>query len=384
MKNTYLYRLCTVAVATCLMWGTASFAEKTAPKSSARFINIETPFRCAVNRLRDLDIATTLALKDDDFKLTFFDKMDNLPRYEVNGLSFTKQPIDEALQKLVDEADITVYTEDGFYPSMDAKDVYGELTDVVDELTKAGEVFYRYDAMKKELYLSRRGRFELQLPNSRTVMLALLDALRGAGITNVNPDWKNNTILMSLTASEKETVEDLIGYIEKDGYLLLADTQVYTVRPKGNANWQKVIRRFGAGRVYSANNGLSGKVLNIGNQIPQERMLAAIDTEFDIEPVSQGMAIVPNGWKMRFNVGQCSFRNDMASLSVLLNARILAPEKIETNIVLDSKQGEISSFNTVSAIDNELVIVGVPVPDSPADELMATLKLRLIRLVREK
>ena len=150
MKNTYLYRLCTVAVATCLMWGTASFAEKTAPKSSARFINIETPFRCAINRFQDLDIATTLALKDGDFKLTFFDKMDDLPRYEVNGLSFTKQPIDEALQKLVDEADITVYTEDGFYPSMDASDVYGELTDVIDELTKAGEVFYRYDAMKKE------------------------------------------------------------------------------------------------------------------------------------------------------------------------------------------------------------------------------------------
>ena len=189
---------------------------------------------------------------------------------------------------------------------------------------------------------------------------------------------------MSLTASEKETVEDLIGYIEKDGYLLLADTQIYSVYPKENANWQKVVRRFGAGRVYSANNGLNGKVLNIGNQIPQERMLAAIDTEFDVEPISQGVAIVPNGWKMRFNVGQCSFRDDMASLSVLLSARILTPEKIETNIVLDSKQGEISSFNTVSAIDNELVIVGVPVPGSSVDELMATLKLRLIRLVREK
>ena len=113
-------------------------------------------------------------------------------------------------------------------------------------------------------------------------------------------------------------------------------------------------------------------------------MLAAIDTEFYVDPISQGVAIVPNGWKMRFNVGQCSFRDDFASLSVLLNARVISPEKIETNIVLDSKQGEISSFNTVSAVDNELVIVGVPTPGSPTDELMATLKLRLIRLIRKK
>ena len=357
-----------------------------APKapSTARFINIETPFRCSVNRYDNLKVATTLPVKDTDFKLTFFDKMDDLPRYEVNGLSFKKKSIDEALQLLVDEAGITVYTEDGFYPTMDAEDVFGELSDVVNELTASGGIFYRYDAVRKELYLSRKARFELQLPDSRMVMLAMLDALRGAGIPDARPDWKNSTILITLTQDEKKTVEELLNYILEDGYLLLADTRVYTVRPKTPmVNWQKVVRRFGAGRVYSANNGLAGKILAIGNQIPEQQFMQTIGTEFSILPVSQGVAIVPNGWKMRFNVGQCSLGNKLHSLSILLNTQIRTPEKVETNITLDTKKGELSSFNTVSAIDNELMVVGVPTPGSQKEELLATFKLRLIRLVKE-
>ena len=216
-------------------------------------------------------------------------------------------------------------------------------------------------------------------------MLAMLDALRGAGIADVRPNWKESTILLTLTQAEKNTVEELIGYIEKDGYLLLADTQVFTARPRTSAaSWQKIVRRFGAGRIYSANNGLQGKILSIGNQIPTQRFLGIVGTEFMVTPVSQGVAIVPNGWKMRFNVGQCAVQDKLASLSVLLNARIHSPEKVETNVTLDTKQGELSAFNTVAAIDNELIVVGVPEPSIPRDELLVTLKLRLIRLVKDK
>ena len=372
-----------MALMMAVLAGGQSFAAPS-PKTTARFSNIETPFRCSTNRYDNLKIATTIPVTDKDFKLTFFDKMDDLPRYEVNGLTFKKKPIDEALQLLLDEADITVYTEDGFYPTMDAEDVFGELTDVVNELTESGEIFYRYDAVKKELYLSRKARFELQLPDNRTVMLAMLDALRGAGISDARPNWKNNTILTTLTAAEKKTVEELLSYILEDGHLLLADTRVYTARPKTPmVNWQKVIRRFGAGRVYTANNGLVGKILSIGNQIPEQQFMSTVGTEFAVLPVSQGVAIVPNGWKMRFNVGQCSLGDKLSTLSILVNAQIRTPEKVEANITLDSKKGELSSFNTVSAIDNELIVVGVPAPDSKGEELLATFKLRLIRLVKE-
>ena len=384
MKQKYFYSFIVGALMTCFCSTALATGNVVLPKSSARFINIETPFRCSVNKSEDLAITTTLPLKKDDFKLTFFDKMDDLPRYEVNGLSFTKKPIDEALQHLVDEAGITVYTEDGFYPSMDAEDIYGELTDVIDALSKSGEIFYRYDAKRKELYLSRKGRFELKLPDNRMVMLAVLDALRGAGITDLRPNWKENTILISLTQKEKETTEELLSFIKDDGYLLLADTQVFSVAPKSaDANWQQIVRRFGADRIYSANSGLSGKILTMGNQIPFQEFLKTAETEFDISPVSQGVAIVPNGWKMRFNIGQCAPNENLAHLSVLLNTRILTPERIETNVTLDSKQGEISSFNTVASADNELIMLGVPMINNPQEEFLTAIKLRLIRLVKD-
>ena len=354
-------------------------------RSASDFVNVETPFRCSVQKFGDLDVLTTVAVGPDDFGLTRFDPMDALPRYEVNGLSFRKQPIDEALQQLLEEADITVYSEDGFYPTMDADQVYGELTDVVNGLTEAGDIFYRYDARQKEMYLSRHERFELKLPDNRMVMLAMLDALRGANINNLQPDWKANTILMSLTRSEKETVEKLASFILQDGYLLLADTQVFTTKPNGkDAGWQTVANRFGTRRIYQANNGLHGQLLTIGNQIPRQKLLRTVGTDFELTPVTQGVAIVPNGWKMRFNVGQCAAKSPLASLSVLLNARVLSPEKVATKLILDSRSGEISSFDTVTAIDDELIVIGVPSPVEPSEDLLMTVKLRLIRLVKEK
>ena len=186
--------------------------------------------------------------------------------------------------------------------------------------------------------------------------------------------------------TEKQTVEELLGFIEQDGYLLLADTQVFTALPRSkNSSWQKVVRQFGASQTHAANNGLRGQILVIGNQIPQQQFMTRVSSDFFLTPVTQGVAIVPNGWKMRFNVGQCAVaRNQLASLSILLNARIQSPEKVETGVTIDSQQGEISTFNTVTAIDNELVVIGVPSPESPSDELLMTIKLRLIRLAKEK
>ena len=176
----------------------------------------------------------------------------------------------------------------------------------------------------------------------------------------------------------------LLKYILQDGYLLLADTQIYTVKPKTKGtNWQNIIRNYGSDKVVSANNGLLGKILTVGNQYNHEQFMKNVANAFTVSELSQGVAIVPNNWKMRFNVGQCSYNKEMASFSVLLSTYIKSPEHVETDVTFDSKIGEITSFNTVSAIDDELVILGIPVEQKNL-ELMATLKLRLIRLVKEK
>ncbi len=352
---------------------------------SAEFLNIETPFRCTVDELKDQKILTTIALTDQDFKLSYFDYSDTLPRYEVNGFSFRNLPVDEAFQQLLEEAKITVYTEDGSYPELNAQDVFGELTTVVSELAKAGDVFYRYDAKQKALYLSRSGRFELKLPNNRLVMFALLDALRGAGIQQISPNWENSSLILTLNYAEKQKVQSLLDQILKESKLLLADTQVYHISPAiPQASWQKVIEEFGAGRVYTTNAGLVGKLISIGHHKKSQDLLASISRNYIVSPVSEGIAIVPNNWKMRFDIGKCAHIPGLETLSLLLSTQIKSTDKVDTNVTLDTKSGELTAFNVVAAIDDELAIIGIPrsYQGYPDGELLITLKLRYIRLVK--
>lgn len=366
--------------------GTINAPMTTTP--SAQTVNIEAPFRCSVKEFGDVDVMTTLSLSSKDFKLTQFDAKDKLPRFEVNGFSFGTMPVDEAIQKLVDEADISVYTEDGVYPELNANDIYGELGPVMDELASAGDVFYRYDASRKRLYLSRKAKFELQLPQNRTIMLAMLDAIRGAGIATASPDWKKSAIMLTLTREEERTINNLTEYILKDSKILLADTQVYSLAPRtGEANWQSVVERFGAGRVYTSENGIIGKMITMGHKNHKEDLLAALKPSFSPTLLSQGIAIVPHGWKMRFDVGRCALKQkDVNSLSVLLNTNIKSRDDVNTTVSLDTTAGEVTSFDVTTAIDNELAILGVPssvAGQGMSGELLITLKLRFIRLIPE-
>lgn len=349
-------------------------------------LNVEAPFRCSVKEFGDIEVMTTISLRPKDFKLTQADKLDRIPRFEVNGFSFDSMPVDEALQLLVDEADISVYTEDGVYPELNASDLYGELEPVLDELTAAGDIYYRYDAARKRLHLSRRAKFDLQLPPNRAVMFAMLDALRGAGIPNASPNWKKYTISMDLTRAEEQTVNSLVDYILKDSKLLLADTQVYLLNPRGaDAHWQNVVNLFGPGRIYTADKGLLGRLITMGHKNKTEDLLAALQPNFSASLLSEGIAIVPHGWKMRFDVGRCAkTAADVNSLSVLLNTNIRSPEQVETVVSLDTLSGEVTSFDVTTSIDNELAIIGIPASvlgDGYQGEVLVTLKLRFIRLV---
>lgn len=363
--------------------GTINAPMTTTP--SAQTVNVEAPFRCSVKEVGDVDVMTTLSLRPGDFKLTQADAMEKLPRFEVNGFSFATIPVDEAIQKLVDEAGISVYTEDGVYPELNANDIYGELGPVVQELTAAGDVFYRYDATRKRLYLSRKAEFKLQLPPSRTVMLAMMDAIRGAGIASVSPDWKKSAIMLTLNREEEGKINELTDYILKDSKILLADTQVYSVM--GQGNWQQVIEKFGAGRVYTSDNGIIGKMITMGHKKKTEDLLAAMGGGFTPTLLSEGIAIVPHGWKMRFDVGRCALKmKDVNSLSVLLNTKIKSPDEVNTTISLDTVSGEVTSFNVTTAVDNELAILGIPgavAGQNMPGELLITLKLRFIRLIPE-
>lgn len=359
------------------------------PTPAANALNLEHPFRCDVRDVGEQNVSMTIPVKGDDFTFVQFAKGDAVPRFEVNGFSFEGLPVDEAVQALVDEAGITVYTEGGAYPEMNGQDVYGELSDVLDELTKTGGVFYTYDASQKALHLSKSARFELKVPNNKLVMFAVLDAIRGADITTANPDWHQSRIMLTLNQEQKEIVEQLVNGIVSESKLLLLDIGVYQLNaqnPKG-VQWQKVVDNFGVSRIHSEESGLVGKVLTMGHHKKADGLINALKQNYTVDKISQGVAIVPHTWKMRFDVGRCALnQKNVNSLSFLLNTDIQSADVIETNITLDTLSGEVSAFNAVSGLDDEIVILGIPAsviqPNQPG-ELLITLKIRLIRLVSE-
>ncbi len=389
LKPFHLSALCALGIFTATVAHATitqvSPAIETAP--SVNFLNVEAPFRCTVKEVGDVEVSSTISLSSDDFQLKFYDDMDKLPRFEVNGFTFGSMPVDEVVQQLVEDAEIEVYAEDTAYPELTGKNIYGELTDVMNELTKAGDVFYRYDASRKRIYLSHKGRFELKLPDNRLVMFAVLDALRGADIANIVPNWKNNTILMILTHAEAEKIRDLISYILKESKILVADVRAFRLTPlKTDPQWQRVVNDFGAGRVYTTQNGLVGKLLSMGHQKHSQHLISSLSQDYAITQFSEGVAVVPNNWKMRFDIGRCTTDpTETVSVSVLLNANVKSPDTVETTLTLDSARGEITSFDVISAIDEELAVVGVPVFEREKqgeEELLFTVKLRFIRLVK--
>ena len=355
-------------------------------KRSVDLLNIETPFRCQTDPLNNQKVISSVRLDPDDFKLTYIDTMDELPRYEVNGYSFDDTALDEALQNLVDEAGIEVFSEDEGFASLNAKDIYGELSIVVDELTKAGDVYYKYDAAQKHLHLMRIGKFEAKLPNNRYVILGILDALRGAGIENVNPNWNTGVITLNLKRDEEKRVRDLFKQILANGQLIVADTEIFTVS-FGNTggNWGEILRTFGADKIYTSNNGLMGKLLSMGHQTNPNALMESVKKYYQVTPVSHGIAIVPDNWKMRFDIGKCAANVYMQNqLSLLVYPQTRKDGSIDIQITLDSKKGEMSTFQVNAAVDNELALIGIPDGTQPNTELLAVMKLKLIRFIGGK
>ena len=356
------------------------------PTKSVTLLNIETPFRCQTDDIRNQKIITSVKVEKDDFKLRLANTLDELPRYEVNGYSFEEMPLDEALQQLVEEAKIEVFTDDETYVTLNAKDIYGELSVVIDELTRAGETYYKYDAKQKGLYLSRRANFELKLPNNRVLMLGVLDALRGAGIENITPNWDTGILSLLLTREEEERIQELVTQIMKDGQLLVADTQVYALTSfNTNGNWDKIIQSFGADKIHSSNNGLMGKLLSMDHQTSSKKLMQYIRQYYQVTPISQGMAVVPNGWKMRFDINRCAnAAYAQSQISVLLYPHLKKNGRIDTQVTIDSTSGELSTFKVNTAIDDELAVIGIPDQNNVGVELLTIMNLKLLRLVGGK
>ena len=330
--------------------------------SGANNLYLETPLRCFVN-WDTQQMISTIPYNMKAFSLSRNGKNDILPRFEVNGFSFDTMSAEKALLKLTKEAGLKLVAKDAPYASILGENLHGDFTDVVNMISEAGEVYYTYNAANKTLRLSRKANFSLYTPRSKTIMMAVLDVLRGSGITEFVADFDDYTVTFDADYDLKNKITNLISYFEENPVLLAYDIKVFNLYPyEGESvDWQKIIQTFDFGSIKSTKNGVLGRVLTTSNEINVSSLTSFLSRQARVEAIGEGKFVVPNMWFSRFDIGKCMAHNAMlADLSLLAKASFEQNDKIFSNITLEGRNGEISQFSVRSKLGENFLVIGLP------------------------
>ncbi len=328
----------------------------------ANRLDLESPLRCSVN-WNTQQMISTIPYNLTAFNLVRNGTNDLLPRFEVTGFSFDTMPAERALLKLTKEAGIKLVAKDAPYASISAENLRGELSEVIDMITEAAEIYYTYNANNKTLRISRKANFSLYVPQSRPILLAILDVLRGAGITDFTADFDDYSITFNGDYELKNQVLNLINYFEENPILIAFDVRVFTLYPfqDKDIDWQAMTSVFDFGAIKSSRTGVLGRVLTTSNDINVGTLKAFLGRQARVEPVAEGKFVVPNVWFSRFDIGKCAPRSSKeADLSILAKASFEQNDKIFTDLTLESRDGEITSFDVRSKLGENFLIIGLP------------------------
>ena len=368
--------------------------EITTPRTtrSAELFSVEAASRCSV-RFDEQDLITTVPFKNKAFRLASETITDDLPKFMVTGFTFSSLPVDKALYKLVHEAGIQVVAAPGVYPVVSGKDLKGDLTAVINKITSTAGVFYSYDAKKKYLKVLRTGKFRLYVPDSRLVMIAVLDSLRGAGVRDVFPDWEHNTISFTGDGITEKKIAKLVGDFDDGTSIITFDATLYRITPKEGfpaINWQRLVDRFGADSIRSSTKSILGRmIVSSDGEISNKAFIDFVRRQANVTLISQGLVMVPENWRSRFDIGRCGdISNPESSVSILVRANAQKNGIITGSLALDTKQGELTNFPSFTAdIGDSMLIFGIPSsvisPAVGGSELALLLSPKIIRIVRE-
>ncbi|MGD9637432.1 MAG: hypothetical protein AB7U85_00055 [Alphaproteobacteria bacterium] len=359
--------------------------------NSTAMLSLEAPLRCNIDTDK-IQLIKSVSYEDNLFVLKRTDEKDNIPRYEVTGFSFEKAEASKALSILVKELNIRVIAKDDPYLEMSAEGLKGELPDIVNTITDAADIFYVYDDKHKVLELKKVAPFNLQIPHNDYVILAILDAMRGAGMQNITVDWEDKAILFDADKKMMRKVEKIINSFEGEPLMLALDTSVYRFYPNWGPKevaWQEMLRVFDRKDIKMTIEGVMGKMLVTSPEINHRTLLNFMNSYGIATKLSEGVFVVPDQWKSRFDVGRCG-RVDTgeADLSILAESKISPDKRIETNITLDTSGGEITRFNPKHRLGENYLIIGIPTklvdPDDYHAEIVILMTPRLIKLVKKE
>lgn len=354
----------------------------------ANQLDLESPMRCFVN-WNTQQMISSIPYNLKAFNLVYNDGKDALPRFEVNGFSFGTMPAERALLKLTKEAGLKLVAKDAPYSSISAENLHGDFTEVVDIIANAAEIYYTYNDVNKTLRISRTANFSLFVPQSRPIMLAVLDVLRGAGITDFTANFDEYTITFNADFELKNKILNLISYFEENPILLAYDVRVYNLYPysKEGIEWQQIMKTFDFGAIKSTKSGVLGRILTTSNEINVNSLTAFLSRQARVEISGEGKFAVPNQWFSRFDIGKCAASDSILSeLSMLAKANYGSDNKLLSQITLEGSGGEISQYSIRSRIGENFLIIGLPSTvfgkKAPQSEIAIMIVPRLIKTVK--
>lgn len=360
--------------------------------------NLETPLRCEVD-WESQSIISTLPFNRRDFYLQRVDKGDPLPVLNVENLSFENKPVDEILRTLLKNTGIQVYATDVFYKKISQKELNGDLTKVVDLITSLGNVYYSYDNRIKRLTLRRYAKWNLHVPLSNDVILAMEDALRGSDIDDLVIDWQDRIIIFQGDVVAEEKVRNIVNKFSLENYLLAFDIDVYRVYPK-NLNssivWMNILEAFNSGSVKLSQKGVIGRALVVSSNFNRNSLYEFLNPQANVVLVSSGTFITPDRWQGRFDIGRCGREVRLETdLNILTQAQFFPNDKnvgkIDSTIVLRTSNGDIAKYTVPSRLGDNIIIIGIPtqyfvegketiIP--PNAELVVLISPRIIKIVK--
>ena len=360
---------------------------------TAQRFALDLPKRCTVDWNHQSVVSV---VPEEKIEIVRLNTGDDLPDLQVSDYDFKKISVKDALEKLLEGTDISVVEDNSNFEKISGSIKSGALTDAVDLMAKLGRVYYSYDAEFGEIRLSSYGKWLIKMPKDETIIMALLDAMRGADIRNLLVNWQEKTVAFEGDYQTEREVAKIIADVSSKKYILAWDMDVYRVYPRKDDAivWMNMLPAFGDKNIRMSIPGVVGRALVVSPEINTKTLQEFMSQQANVVLVSQGTFAIPNGWQSRFDIGQCG-KEDRLETDLIIGAtgtygNYAGTKKIDAKIVLSTSRGELSSFKIPSNIGDNYVIVGIPThsfvttPEtliSPFAELVVFMSPRLVSIV---
>lgn len=362
---------------------------------TAQHFALDLPKRCTVDWNNQSVVSVVPEEKVEIIRLNVGD---DLPDLKVSDYNFKKMYVKDALEKLLTDTDISVVETQATFDKISGTIETGSLTDAVELMTKMGHLYYSYDKVFGEITLTSHGKWMIKMPKNETMIMAMLDAMRGADIHNLLVNWHDKTVVFEGDYQTEREVSKIIADVSSKKYVLAWDVDVYRVYPKTDNPiiWMNMLPAFGESNIRMSIPGVVGRALVVSPEINTKTLQEFISQQASMVLISQGTFAVPNGWQTRFDIGQCG-KEDRLETDLIIGAtgtygNFGDSKKIDAKIVLSTSYGELSSFTIPSSVGDNYVIIGIPThsfvttPEtliSPFAELVVFMSPRLISIVDE-